>query len=191
MLHLAALTDAEWLPRALANLDAVLLDHAHCEKKAASTVLNILFRYQDQVWLMQPLSEHAREELEHFELMLGVLSKRGVDFGPMVPSPYAKRLRAFCRNHEPERLVDTLLCCSLIEARSCERMQLLADNLPDAELRELYNSLLASEARHHATFVELACRVRPQAEVMARLTELAEHEAAVIGDPQGETRLHN
>lgn len=191
MLNLAAPTDPSWLPRALEHLDVVLLDHAHCEKKAASTAMNILFRYQKQDWLMRPLSEHAREELEHFELMLDVLNKRGIAFEPLAPSPYAKRLRGQCRGAEPHRLVDTLLCCALIEARSCERMKMLSEHAPDAELRELYGSLLASEARHHTTFVDLAARVLPRAEVMERLAQLAQHEANVVNDPQGETRLHN
>src|SRR5690606_29530532 len=118
MLNLAAPTRESWAPEALAHLDTLLLDHAHCEKKAASTALGLIFHYQDKTWLMRPLSELAREELEHFELLLTLLAQRGIPFGPLQPSPYAAALHKAVRRTQPEKLVDTLLCCALIEARS-------------------------------------------------------------------------
>jgi len=188
MLNLAAPTRDGWVDEALAHLDTVLIDHAHCEKKAASTALGLIFRHPEATWLVRPLSELAREELVHFEQVLDVLERRGIAFGALVASPYARRLREACR---PERkLLDTLLCCALIEARSCERMKLLAEALPDAELASFYGDLLASEARHHTTYVDLAEHLAPRAEVRTRLAELARHEAAVLAEPVEMVRLH-
>lgn len=187
---LAQPTDPAWVPLVLSRLDEVLADHAHCEKKAASTAIAMIFRYQARPELMAPLSALAREELEHFERCLRILDDRGIAFGPQVPSPYAARLREACRVEEPARLLDTLLCCALIEARSCERMKILSEGLPDAELRAFYRDLLASEARHHTLYVDLAERFFPRDEVRARLADLALHEAAVLSEPSLQIRLH-
>lgn len=203
MLHLAAMSEAEWGRRALAHVDVILLDHAHCEKKAASTALSMIFRYPEYPQLMVPMSELAREELEHFELVVGLIRRRGGEFVRQEPSPYAGRLMAAVRKQQPARLLDILLCCSLIEARSCERMQLLARALgeggggepghPLHELWVLYEGLLASEARHHAVYVELArsCVGVDEVELQERLRELAEHEAEVIRTAPDEPRMHN
>lgn len=191
MLHLASTTADDWADRVLADLPAVLLDHAHCEKKAASSAMGLIFRHQDKPELMRPLSELAREELEHFELCLTVLGERGIPFERQTPSPYAARLHAACRKEEPHKSVDVLLCCALIEARSCERMKLLSQHLPDPELARFYKDLLASEARHHTTYVDLACHLAPRSEVTARLLELAAHEATVIAEAPAEARLHS
>lgn len=175
-------------------MDAILLDHAHCEKKAASTALSLVFRYPEHADWMVPLSALAREELEHFELVLGHLERRGRRFERQRPSPYAPRLMEIVRRGEPQRLLDTLLCCSLIEARSCERMQLLAIALRhggDMALAELYEGLLACEARHHSTYVDLAMGRFDADAVRARLHEIAQHEAHIVSDAPHEPRLHN
>ena len=191
MLNLAAPTAPGWLERALANLDEVLLDHAHCEKKAASTAVSLLFRYPEQATLLPTLAALAREELVHFEMVLGHLIARGVPFRHQLPSPYAAALTKAVHAHEPERLLDTLLCMALIEARSCERMHLLADALAgEPALAALYRGLLASEARHHQTYVELATRIAPAARVRERLGALALHEAAVLAAAPPLARLH-
>lgn len=190
MLNLASTTDPRWLERALANLDEILLDHAHCEKKAASTAVSLLFRYPEHASLLAPLAELAREELAHFTLVLARIEARGGRLERQVPSPYAGELLRAVRPAEPARAVDTLLCLSLIEARSCERMKLLADALDDEPLRRLYAGLLASEARHHQCYVDLACSLAPAAEVRARLRELARHEAAVLERAPAIPRLH-
>ena len=190
MLHLATATADAWTRRALAHLDEVLVDHAHCEKKAASTAVSLLFRYPEQSRLTLALSRLAREELAHFERVVGVLQARGVPLIHQRPAPYAAALLAAVRSTEPARLVDTLLCMALIEARSCERMQLLADACPDAAVVQLYRELLASEARHHATYVELASLAAPAAVVDARLRELALHESRVLAEPAPLPRLH-
>jgi tRNA-(ms[2]io[6]A)-hydroxylase len=191
MLRLARPTDPSWVTGVVAHLDEVLVDHAHCEKKAASTAVNLIFRYQHDAGLMTPLSELAREELEHFEQVLALLGERGIDFVPQHPSDYAGKLHKAVRRGEPERLLDTLLCCALIEARSCERMKLLAEHLPDAELAAYYGTLLASEARHHALYVDLAIERYGREATLARLEELAAHESAVIEALPHEGRLHS
>lgn len=195
-------TGPAWERWALDNLDTIVLDHAHCEKKAASSAINLIFRYTPFVVLMDPLSRLAREELEHFEEVLGHLRRRGTAFERLEPSPYAARLMKICRTKEPHRVIDTLLCCAMIEARSCERMQRLhaaLDGLPadhhlaDPELARLYQSLLASEARHHASYVDLAraLELTSDAELRERLQEIAAHEASVVADAPLDARLHN
>ena len=190
MLHLASTTDDAWLARALAHLDEILVDHAHCEKKAASTALSLLFRYPEQHELLTPLARLAREELAHFEDVLDRLRARGIGLRRQRPSPYASELMAGVRAAEPGRLVDTLLCMALIEARSCERLQLLAGSVDDAELATFFGGLVAGEARHHRAYVELAERVAPVEAVARRLDELARHEAAVLAGVPALPRLH-
>ena len=191
MLRLASETEDGWAAGAAGGLEELLVDHAHCEKKAASTAMNLIFRYQHLPELMAPLSSLAREELAHFELVLELLARRGGTFRPLTPSPYAGTLYRMVRSEEPERLLDTLLVCALIEARSCERMRLLAEGLEDPELARLYRGLLASEARHHATYVSLALARFPRAEVDARLDVLAAHEAKVLSEMPSEHRMHS
>ncbi len=190
MLSLASTTDGAWVGRALACLDEILVDHAHCEKKAASSALRLVFTYADRPALLAPLAELAREELAHFQVVLAALTARGIAFGHQVPGPYAGALLHIVRRAEPERLLDTLLCMACIEARSCERMTLLADALDDAALADVYRSLLASEARHHRTYVDLAGTLAPVAIVHGRLAEIARHEAAVLAAGPAVARLH-
>jgi tRNA-(ms[2]io[6]A)-hydroxylase len=191
VLYLRGDTHSDFVAEAASQLDELLIDHAHCEKKAASTALTLLFRYPDVAALQAPLSALAREELEHFELMLATCESRGITFGRLTPSAYAGRLVQAARTEEPGRLVDALLCCALIEARSCERMKLLASGLPDADLRALYSGLLASEARHHALYVDLAAGLVGRDQARARLDTLAAHEAEVIAEPSTRLRMHS
>lgn len=190
MLHLASTTGPDWLPRAEANLDDVLLDHAHCEKKAAGAALKLLFAYPHHRFLQEPLAELAREELAHFQQVLAVLDARGVRYQTIRPSPYGMALHAQVRRDEPDRLLDLLCLSALIEARSCERFQLLAEGCGEASLRPLYASLLASEARHHGVYLELASRLVGRDAAEARLGALAVHEAAVVAAPCDWVRLH-
>jgi tRNA-(ms[2]io[6]A)-hydroxylase len=192
MLRLAAPTDPAWTRHALAHLDEVLLDHAHLEKKAAGTAVTLLFRYPERRPLQEPLARLAREELAHFEEVLGHLDRRGVRFRPQRPAPYAGRLHAAVRAQEPARLLDALLVAALIEARSCERLGLLAEALPgvDDALARLYRGLLAAEARHHGEYVSLALASFPGPEVHERLARLAAHEARAIAAGAPAPRLH-
>lgn len=192
MLNLASDTEPGWVQRAESRLDHLLLDHAHCEKKAASTAINLIFRYQMRPELVRPLSELAREELEHFERMLDILEERDIAFEILQPSPYAGQLMKLVRRGEPDRLLDTLLVLSLIEARSCERMKRLSEELEDAELRVLYKDLLASEARHHHGYVDLAIGYFGREVTLPRLKELAAEEARILVEgPRDVVRMHN
>ncbi len=190
MLNLESESSSDWLNRALSGMDEILLDHAHCEKKAASTALSLIFRYPEQNHMLQPLSELAREELCHFEIVIKLLDDREIPYTKQKPSPYAGQLMSCVRTSEPNRLIDTLLCCALIEARSCERMQLLADHLDDETLAQLYRSLLASEARHHGIYVGLASQIMDEAIVRERLKEIALREAEIIRDAPAMVRMH-
>ena len=191
MLHLASETDPSWAQRAVGDLDTLLLDHAHLEKKAASTAMTLSFRYPDVVEIQRPLSELAREELEHFEAVLSFLEARGQPFTRLQPAPYAAKLSKAIRKAEPERMLDTFLTCALIEARSCERMRLIAEALPAGALAEFYEGLLATEARHHMLYVEFARGRFGAAVADARLAELADQEAAILAEAPRLVRMHN
>jgi tRNA-(ms[2]io[6]A)-hydroxylase len=192
VLHLASATGPAWSARALAHLDEILLDHAHLEKKAAGAAVTFLFRHPELVDLQAPLAALAREELAHFEGVLRQLERRGVAFGRQRPGRYAGRLHRIARSEGREALLDALLVAAVIEARSCERLGLLADALPavDPELAAFYRALVASEARHHGEYVRLAERLFPADAVRARLGEIAAHEAAVLAEAPFEPRLH-
>ena len=191
MLELASETDPAWVAAALQDMDLILVDHAHCEKKAASTALSTLFRYQHHTALVAPLAALAREELDHFLQVLAILERRGVPFRELRPAPYGARLHRAVRKPDPQHLVDTLLVAALIEARSCERMKRLSEALPDEELAQFYRDLLAAEARHFHTYLEMAAHLEPRPALLERLRALARHEAAVIDEPCPELRLHS
>lgn len=191
VLNLASTTTRAWAERAAHHIDDVLLDHAHCEKKAAGAALRMLFRYPEHAFLQQPISKLAREELSHFERVLAVLDARGVKYERQKPSAYGGRLHELLRTSEPGRLIDLLIISALIEARSCERFRLLAETLEDKELAALYGDLLASEARHHQLYVELAERIETPARVRARLLELSRAEARILAAPSARVRLHS
>jgi tRNA-(ms[2]io[6]A)-hydroxylase len=190
MLSLAAPTDPAWTARVLEALPELLLDHAHCEKKAAGTAVQLLFRYPQHGFLLATLSALAREELGHFEQVLALMAARGVAFGRQRPSPYAGRLKQAVRVGEPEQLIDTLLCCALIEARSCERFGLLAEAVPDGELAGFYRGLLACEARHHRSYLDLAGHLAPEPALRERLAELAKLEAEILATAPAWSRMH-
>ena len=192
MLHLHSATSPDWLLRARAHLDEVLLDHAHCEKKAAGAAIKLLFSYPHHRFLQEPLAELAREELDHFQQVLGLLDRRGIRYETLRPAPYAMALHAGIRRDEPDRLVDVLLISALIEARSCERFQILTKGLArtDPEPAALYESLLACEARHHGLYLELAARLVDRSRLDARLDELSRAEAEIIAKPWDGVRLH-
>jgi tRNA-(ms[2]io[6]A)-hydroxylase len=191
MLSLHSASDARWLAQVAAHLDDVLVDHAHCEKKAAGVAMNLLFSYVDHVPLARAMTEIVTEELEHFQQVLSLLERRGIPFRKLSPSSYGQRLHELVRRQEPARAVDRLLVAGLIEARSCERFALLRDHVADTELREFYGGLFESEARHHSTYVRLACDFAPTEAVHERLHQLADAEAVIIdrGDPVA--RMHS
>jgi tRNA-(ms[2]io[6]A)-hydroxylase len=191
MLNLTTPTADRWLARVEGNLDELLLDHAHCEKKAAGTAMNLLFAYVEHEELAREMSAIVEEELAHFRLVLDLLAGRGIRFRRLRPSEYGARLGELIRKQEPARAVDRLLVAGLIEARSCERFALLRDGLSDRELAGFYGSLFESEARHHATYVRLAKLFAPDDTVHARLAELSAGEAEIIAAAAGPVRVHS
>ena len=177
---LAAASSASWLEQASARPDLVLIDHAHCERKAAGVALQLMFRYPSDEALGAALSRLAREELEHFELVLELLQRRGLALRPLPAPAYGASLTAAVRKGDPERMLDSFLVAGLIEARSHERMALLAAHSPDAQLRALYGELLASEARHVGLYWCL-CEARfGRAATVARLQALAALEVQAL-----------
>lgn len=184
-------TSDEWVRQALANLDLILLDHSHCERKAAGVALNLMFRYPSSTQLVRQLTAIAREELEHFELVNQILERRGIALAPLSPPPYGAGLKAQIRCHEPERLLDSLLVSSLIEARSHERLGLLAAHLSDLELAKFYRRLMSSEARHYGVYWLLATMYCDRDRVTARLQELATVESQLLATLHPEPRIHS
>ncbi|HIG40500.1 MAG: tRNA-(ms[2]io[6]A)-hydroxylase [bacterium] len=148
-------TPDEWVASVNEHLAVLLIDHANCEKKAASTALNLIYRYVDKPDMLIQLSKLAREELRHFEQVLGHLQKRGIEYRHLPPGRYAGELRKGIRTYEPARLVDVLIVSAIVEARSCERFSRLIEVLDD-ELARFYTSLLKSEARHYKLYLNLA-----------------------------------
>ena len=191
MLGLQCKTDDRWLRQVDRDLELVLIDHAHCEKKAAATAMNLLGAYIENETLCREMSEIVNEELEHFHMVLELLKARKITFRRLKPSSYGKRLHEHIRKQEPDRAVDRLIVAGLIEARSCERFARLAEHVSDAELTNFYRSLFEAEARHHSTYHRLANDFADPEAVQARSVELAAIEAQVIqqGDPF--TRMHS
>src|SRR3954451_4386277 len=134
MLNLQAPTPQRWLDRVTAGFDELLIDHAHCEKKAAGVAMNLIFTYVEDAEVCRVLSGIVQEELDHFRLVLDLLERRGIVFRRLRPSRYGERLAALASKEEPLRAVDRMLIAALIEARSCERFGLLRDRLEDREL---------------------------------------------------------
>lgn len=147
---------ADWLARALGDLDTLLVDHAHCEKRAASVVLGLSFRAPEHEFA-GAMSRLAREELLHFEMALHELRRRGLAFGAMVPASYAGELSHGARRKDlRESMTDSLVIAALIEARSHERLVLLRDAVDDMHLRTFYATLVEAESRHAAQLLALA-----------------------------------
>lgn len=191
---LAAPTSAAWLDQAIARPDLLLIDHAHCERKAAGVALQLMFRYPGDAALAEVLSPLAREELEHFERVVELLARRGIPLRPLPASPYGAELTRAVRREEPGRMLDAFLVAGLIEARSHERMALLAEHAPDPELRELYGDLLASEARHFGLYWVLCEQRWPRPVVTERLEQLAALEVRALAAAQpadGTVRFHS
>jgi tRNA-(ms[2]io[6]A)-hydroxylase len=185
-------TPEEWLDVACERLPEMLLDHANCELKAASTALGFLYRYPDRTALVQRMSRLAREELRHFEQVRSIMDDMDIPFERLSASRYAGGLRDAARKDEPHKLLDLLLIGALIEARSCERFAKIAPRLPD-RLGKFYGGLLASEARHFEHYIAFAkseCGV-DDAVIEQRLGELKAIEAALIREPDPDFRFHS
>ena len=190
MTILRSATDPRWVEVALADLDATLADHAHCEKKAVATAVKLVADYPDRPAMVRPLARLAQEELQHLLAMVTEVERRGRTLPPDQGDPYVQGLLRLVRHGNPlEKLVDQLLVGALVEARSCERMRLLGERLPEERLRELYRRLAQSEEGHEALFVQLAVEVGGEA-ARARLDELAAEEARIVAGLPLLPRMH-
>ena len=182
-------TPDDWVDIALMQQDVLLIDHANCEKKAAATALNLLFRYIDKPDLLLKMSKLAREELRHFEQVCQLMKKRDIIYSYISPSRYASSLSQYIRTYEPEKLVDTLIVGAIIEARSCERFSKLVGRL-DAELSSFYQSLLRSESRHFQDYLKLAEDYYAK-NIDERVNFFLEQEQELILSQDSEFRFHS
>lgn len=186
-------TPERWFDVACEQWRDLLVDHANCEKKAASTALSIVFAYAEDRPLVESMSRLAREELRHFEQVQKMMTQLDVPFKRMSPARYAEGMRKAMRRDDPGRLIDLLVCGALIEARSCERFMRLAPRL-QSPLKEFYDGLCASESRHHLLYLRLAeqrSNVERDAEWRAALQRFAEIEAELITSPDEQFRFHS
>ena len=182
-------TPQEWLDWALDNQDLLLIDHANCEKKAAASAMNLMYRYVDKSDLLKKMSQLAREELLHFEQVVALMEEKNIEYIHLSPSRYASGLRDHMRTHEPARLVDTLIVGAFVEARSCERFAAIAPVL-DERIRRFYNSLLRSESRHYEDYLGLA-RKYDDADTEDRIQFYAEIEAELVSSLDTDFRFHS
>ena len=186
----ASRTDSRWVEVALGDLDAVLSDHLHCERKAAQSALSMVRAYPDRPDLVAAVARLAHEETSHVVQVTQVLARRGARPRYDLGDDYVQLLRRSVRKREPYRLIDNLLVFALIEARSAERLGLLGEALPDPELAALYRALASAEVRHRDTFLALATAVGPAAEVARRAAELALCEAEIVARLPIRPRIH-
>ena len=183
-------TPDRWIENALENQSLMLIDHANCEKKAASTALSLINRYTDNFELLNKMSRLAREEMRHFEQVIALMKRRKIPYEHVSASRYAAGLRDLARKEDPAKLVDVLIIGAFIEARSCERFALLAPHL-DAELEKFYLSLLKSEARHYQDYLKLAKTVAGDRSIDDRIELIAQRERELIESPDNQFRFHS
>jgi tRNA-(ms[2]io[6]A)-hydroxylase len=188
-------TPAAWVQRACASPDVLLVDHANCEKKAASTALSLMFAYAEDLDLTGKMSRLAREELRHYEQVAKLIRSLGVTPLRLAPGRYAERLRRLVAKSEPRREVDLMICGAFIEARSCERFAALAGPI-GAPLGELFAGLHNAEARHYKVYLDLARRAAGRAALDAnafdeRIAQFADLEAELVTQPDPVFRFHS
>ncbi|MEY2856116.1 MAG: hypothetical protein RLZZ74_425 [Cyanobacteriota bacterium] len=184
-------SNPDWIGIALANLDLILLDHSHCERKAAGAAINLMFRYPSHQKLVRQLTAIAQEELAHFDQVNQWLEKRQIPLAALNSPPYFAQLKSQVRHSEPDRLVDLLLVSAIIEARSYERLGLIGEYCPDGELAQFYRGLMTSEARHYGIYWLLAEEYSDRPTVEHRLVELGEYESSILATMHHEPRLHS
>lgn len=182
-------TPMGWIEAALANQALLLIDHAQCEKKAASTAMSLMYRYVDRPLLLIKMSQLAREELLHFEQVVKLMKERGIPYRHLSASRYADGLRQHVQRDDPQRLVDMLIVGAFIEARSCERFARLIPHL-DIELAKFYRSLVKSEGRHYEDYLMLAQRFA-DGPIESRIAFFADRERELIETPDETFRFHS
>lgn len=186
---LGSSTPDAWLKMAVQHQDILLIDHAHCEKKAASTAMNLMFRYVERPDLLYKMARLAREELVHFEQVMTIMQDRGVEYCHLSPARYATRMRNIIRNTEPERLIDLLIIGAFIEARSCKRFAKLIPLL-DSDLAKFYRLLVKSEGRHYQDYLALAASYAAEP-IDSRVAEFQQLEQELIATKDDEFRFHS
>lgn len=186
---LCATPDA-WVEEALKRPETLLIDHANCEKKAAGTALNLMYRYVDNFELLNKMSRLAREELRHFEQVIAIMNARGIEYTQINASRYAAGLRKPVRTFEPARLIDTMIVGAVIEARSCERFEKLAPHLDD-ELEKFYTSLLKSEARHYQDYLTLAENAAGGECIQDRIDIFLQRDKMLVQSEDAEFHFHS
>lgn len=189
--HLTKLSSETWIKLALSNPVEILIDHAHCERKAAGVAIQLMFRYPSETNLSEVLSPIAREELEHFEKILYFLKAKGIALKALQPPPYGSELAKNVRKDEPLRMLDSFLVAGIIEARSHERLSILALNAEDNSSRDLYKSLLESEARHFGIYWKLAQSKFDKEKTTHRLKELVKKEEEILSNTFMKPRIHS
>ncbi len=182
-------TPSGWVDKALDEQEILLIDHANCEKKAASTAMNLMYKYVDRDDLLTKMSQLAREELLHFEQVVAIMKERGIAYRHVSSSRYASGLRQHVRQGTQYELIDVLICGALIEARSCERFACLIPHL-DPVLAKFYRSLLRSEGRHYQDYLSLARQYAGE-DIQPRIDELRAIERDLIESPDPEFRFHS
>jgi tRNA-(ms[2]io[6]A)-hydroxylase len=182
-------TPEAWIEAALANQATLLIDHANCEKKAASTAMNLMYRHTTRPELLSKMSQLAREELLHFQQVVEIMAERDIRYVRLSPSRYASGLRELIDHHGPQSLVDTLIAGAYIEARSCERFACLVPHLDD-RLSRFYKSLLRSEERHYQDYLQLAAAYS-ETDIAERVACFGAREAELISSPDQEFRFHS
>lgn len=190
-------TPQAWLDEALNNLETLMQDHANCEKKAAGTAMNLMFRYSFFTDLQVKLAQLVREEMLHYEQVLEFMTKRGQTWKGLSAGRYAGGLRKEIRTYEPEALIDVLVIGAFVEARSCERFYALAP-LVDEELGKYYRYLLKSESRHYEDYLALALDVAktaklkdPEEDIQQRIVHIREVEKSLILATDDTFRFHS
>jgi tRNA-(ms[2]io[6]A)-hydroxylase len=175
-------TDPRWINIAEKNIREILIDHAYCEQKAASSCISLIMLYPDRDKLVDVLTPVVAEEWNHFERVIRELRKRGFSLGPARKDEYVEKLSQLILKggSREQLLMERLLLSALIEARSCERFRLLWKNIKDQELSEFYYELMVSEAGHYKTFLQLAKTYMPEQTVMSRWHEWLEQEAVIV-----------
>ena len=182
MLHLKLPTDPRWVDIAQMQIEDILVDHAYCEQKAASSCISLIVRFNDLEYLVDTLTPIVAEEWGHFERVMEQLKKRGMKFGRQRKDEYVTRLTDFVKKggSRMDQLTEHLLLNALIEARSCERFKLLSKNIQDEDLQKFYYELMISEAGHYVTFIELARKYNDPELVNKRWQEWLSYEAEVL-----------
>lgn len=191
MLCLKCETNKEWIEVAALNLESIMVDHAHCERKAASNGMSMILRYPERTELVKEMMDLVDEEMSHFRSVFNELQSRGITLTRDTGDRYAQLLSDHIRKQEPHKLLDLLLVDALIEARSCERFLLLSKSglVPD-DLRKVYHDLFVSEAGHYRTFTDIARLYFPAETVKERLEELATLEAEIVMALQNLPTVH-